>query len=435
MDVTIVTDLITGRNIREYHREYKQTQWYGHDKMVEYQLDKLKRLVKHCYCNVPYYTKIMKEAGIDPNGVKDLDYIKQFPILTKEIIKKNYDDFSPINMNKIKGVKTSPTGGTTGSILYKRNDSNTRSSIWGSYQRFYDWMGIDPGGRVLSYWGGHVIPHGKIDVIKTKISNLVKHNIGFDAYDTRAEVLEEIATTLRKKNIQLIRSYPQALYSLALRFKEKSWLFNVKAILTTSEPVMPQHRALFREVFGAETFDQYGCGEIGGLAYECPAHNGLHITEERVIVEQNNNNELIITDLDNFSMPFIRYWNADQAEFSDHECPCGRKSRLIKSVLGRTCDYLIGKDGQSLHWAFFWHLLFDTEIAVNRNFVKFQIVQDTKDSLVFRTVSDPLTDEDKETIVSKIKEKMGDMTVSFVVEEDIENTKSGKYRPVINKLL
>lgn len=296
-------------------------------------------------------------------------------------------------------------------------------------------MGIGPNARILSYWGGHVIPHGRVDVIQTRLTNIAKNNIGFDAYDTRGDVLDRIAKTLSKKSIQLIRSYPQALYVLAIKFKEKDWKFHVKAILTTSEPVMPQHRVLFKEVFGAETFDQYGCGEMGGLAYECPAHNGLHITEERVIVEQNNNNELIITDLDNFSMPFIRYWNADQAEFSDHECPCGRKSRLIKSVLGRTCDYLIGKDGQSLHWAFFWHLLFDTEIAVNRNFVKFQIVQDTKDSLVFRTVSDPLTDEDKETIVSKIKEKMGDMTVSFVVEEDIENTKSGKYRPVINKLL
>lgn len=435
MDIQGLLDLLTGKKVNEYYRLYSQTQWFSKDEMHEYQLKKLKKLINHCYCNVPYYTDIMKEIGVTPQDINDISDLHLFPILTKEIIKENYSRFIPINETQIRGIRTRPTGGTTGNILNKRNDANTRSSVWGSYKRFYDWMGITPTDMVLTYWGGHVIPHGFKDKASKYLSNKLKHTVPFDAYDTRPELLDMIVKHLKSGNVTLVRSYPQALYTLALRLRDRGERFNVKAIMTTSEPIMPQHRELFKEIFGAETYDQYGCGEIGGLAYECPEHNGLHITEERVVVEQSDTNELIITDLDNYAMPFIRYWNADQAEFSDDECSCGRKSRLIKSVLGRTCDYLIGKDGQSLHWAFFWHLLFDTEIAIKRNFIKFQIVQDSNDSLVIKTVSDPLSETDKRIIIDKVKEKMGNMSIRFVLAKDIENTKSGKYRPVINELL
>lgn len=435
MEVTKIIDLISGKKVSEYYKEYLETQWYDKDKMADYQLDKLRKLVRHCYANVPYYTRIMKSQDIDPNAVHSLDYVKQFPILTKEIIKANYDLFTPINLNNIKGVKTSQTGGTTGNILNKRNDAQTRSSVWGTYRRFYDWMGVLPNDKVFTYWGGHVVKHDLRTSFAKYVSDKLKNTISFDAYDTRPETFDLIVRTLRKGNIKLIRSYPQALYALALKLKETGISVSVKAIMTTSEPLMPQQRTLFKEIFNSKSFDQYGCGEIGAIAYECEAHNGLHVSDERVILETNEKDELLITDLDNFAMPYIRYWNADQAIFSDHECKCGRKSRVIEKVLGRTCDYLVGINGQSLHWAYFWHLLFDTEIAINRNFVKFQIVQKSSDCLLFRTVSDPLSDEDKSTLISMIRNKMGDMQVEFVLEKDIENTASGKFRPVINELL
>jgi len=435
MDFTRLTDLISGKKVMSYYKEYTQTQWYSKEEMKQFQIHKLHALVEHCYRNVPYYTRVMREISITPDDVNDLSVLNQFPVLTKEVIKKHYKEFIPLNESKIKGIRTSQTGGTTGNILNKRNDARTRSSVWGSYRRFYDWMGIGPHDKVMTYWGGHVVKHGWKDTIVKLTSDRIKNTVSFDAYDTRPEVIDKIRNTLKTQNIKLIRSFPQALYTLALKLRALGDRYSVRAIMTTSEPVMPQHRELFREIFGAETFDQYGCGEIGGIAYECPAHDGLHVTDERVIVETNEKNELIITDLDNYVMPFIRYWNADQAIFSESDCVCGRKSRVIKQVLGRTCDYLLGIDGQTLHWAYFWHLLFDTGIAIKRNFIKFQVVQKTNDQIIFRTVSDPLTQEDKDTLVRMIREKMGDMKVEFRLEQDIENTASGKFRPVINEIL
>ena len=435
MNKTKLIDIISGKNISGYYELYNKTQWFSKEEMEEFQLKKLQALINHCYQNVPYYTEVMKNNDIIPSDIKNIKDLDKFPILTKEMIKANYDKFYPLNMKQIKGVKTSQTGGTTGNVLYKRNDANTRSSVWGSYKRFYDWMGIAEQDRDFSYWGGHVLGHGLKKTVSEYIARKIKNSIFINAYDTRPEIFSNIVSILNNKNIQLIRSYPQALYTLALKLKNKGYNFSIKAIMTTSEPLMPQHRELFKEVFGADSFDQYGCGEIGALAYECSEHNGLHVTEERVIVESNDKSELLLTDLDNYSMPYIRYWNADQALFSENDCSCGRKSKVIKQVLGRTCDYLVGVNGETLHWAYFWHLLFDTEIATKRNFKKFQIVQKDKDYLLFRTVGDRLLEEEKSMLTSMVREKMGNMKIEYVNEKDIENTKSGKYRPVINEML
>lgn len=435
MDSTKIVDILTGKKVNAYYHLYNKSQWFSTDEMQNLQLSKFKALIKHCYENVPYYANFMMKNDLHPDDVRDLNILQAFPILTKEIIKENYTQFNPTNQSSIKGTKTSQTGGTTGNILYKRNDAQTRSSVWGSYRRFYDWMGVSPEDKSMSYWGGHVVKHGVKDAWKKKISDLLKNSISYDAYDTRPDTFDSIVHTLKNRKVKLIRSYPQALYSLARKMSDRGFNFDIKAIMTTSEPIMPQHRLLFKEIFNAESYDQYGCGEIGGIAYECNAHNGLHVTDERVILEVNDKKELMITDLDNFTMPFIRYWNADQVIFADHECPCGRKSRLIEQVLGRTCDYLVGLNGQVLHWAYFWHLLFDTNIAIDRNFIKFQVVQKSKDVILIRTISDPLTLSDKSTLISHIQSKMGDMKVEFVLEEDIENTPSGKFRPVINETL
>lgn len=430
-----IMDFLTGKEVWKYYQLYKKTQWYSEKEMKSFQILKLKKLLDHCHKNIPYYRTIIDEKLIDIKNFDIIEVLKEFPILTKEIIQANYQSFTPINSNSIAGVKTKQTGGTTGNILFNRNDAVTRSSTWGSYQRYEDWMGLTKSDKTLILMGGHV----KKSEIKEKIissgTRLLEKSVSVDIYNTSDETIEKVINLIQNQQFSQIRSYPQFLFSVAKKLEKRGLSFNIKSISTTAEPVLPEHRNLFRKVFNAEVFDQYGCGEIGGIAYECEMHEGLHIADERVIIEMNDLDELIITDLDNYSMPFIRYWNADQAIISDEKCSCGRQSRLIKQIMGRTCDYVICANGKFLHWAYFWHLIFDSNVAKNRNLKKFQIVQNSKTNLLIRLVSDSLSKEEKEFIISDIKNRMGDMAIEFSYETDIENTKTGKYRPVINKLL
>lgn len=428
-------DFLTGKQVWKFYQLYNKTQWYSEEKMKEFQIQKLKKILNHCYCNVSYYRKIIDEKQIDIKNFNSLDVLSEFPILTKEIIQANYEEFLPFNNNHITGVKISQTGGTTGNILFKRNDSLTRSSVWGTYRRYEDWMGLKNNHKTLILMGGHIKKSGLKQRIITKGIRILENSISVDIYNTSDETIEKVIILLKNNDFSQIRSYPQFLFSVAQKIEKRGLHFNVKAISTTAEPVMSEHRNLFKKVFNADVFDQYGCGEIGGIAYECYKHEGLHIADERVVIEKNELNELIITDLDNFTMPLLRYWNSDKAIISEDYCSCGRSSKLIKQIIGRTCDYVIGVNGQFLHWAYFWHLFFDSNVANNRNLKKFQIVQNTKANLLIRLVANSLSAEEKEFIKSDIKTRLGDMAIEFSYESDIENTKTGKYRPVINKLL
>jgi phenylacetate-CoA ligase len=432
---TKILDFVSGKHVWEYYQIYKKTQWYSAEEMKDFQIRKLRELLNHCFQNVPYYNSVIKEKQIDIESTDLLNELSKFPILTKEIIQEKYETFLPTNSSRIRGIKESQTGGTTGNILFKRNDSLTRSSIWGSYKRYEDWMGISGNYKTLILMGGHIKEKSLKNLIIDKGVKFLKNSISVDIYDTTDETIEKVINLLQTNSFSAIRSYPQFLFSIAKKLELRGLSFDVKVISTTAEPVLQIHRTLFKKIFNADVFDQYGCGEIGGIAYECEKHQGLHVAEERVIIETNEFNDLIITDLDNYAMPFIRYWNADQAIVSNDYCSCGRKSKLIKQILGRTCDYVTGRNGQFLHWAYFWHLIFDSNIAKNRNLRKFQIVQNSDSNLQIRLIADKLTVEEEAFFVTDMRNRLGELTIEFKYEREIENSKTGKYVPVINKLL
>jgi phenylacetate-CoA ligase len=133
MNITKISDFLSGKNVEEYYQLYKSTQWYDKKRMEEYQFNKLRNLIIHVHENVPFYKKYMADKDITPDDFTSIKSLELFPIITKEIIQDNYKAFIPENIEKIKGVKTGQTGGTTGNILYNRNDAATRSSTWAAF--------------------------------------------------------------------------------------------------------------------------------------------------------------------------------------------------------------------------------------------------------------------------------------------------------------
>lgn len=436
MNYLQIQDLISGKSVGKSYSLYCQTQWYSEEQMREFQTSKLRKLLSHCYDNVLYYRSLMRDLGLRPDDIRSPDDVTYFPVLTKEIVMQNSDGLIPRNLDQIKGVKSSYTGGTTGGALLKRNDANTRSSIWGAYHRFYDWMRVKRSDAKIDLMGGYSLEkHNLHKRLVTWLTDKAKNSYSFDTYAPLDGNLERLTILLNRRDIKLIRSYTQYLYTIARILHQKGCHYKIKTIMTTAEPLFPEHRALFQEVFGAEVFDQYGCGEIGGIAFECDHHEGLHVTEERVILETNRTGELIITDLDNLALPLIRYSNADEAELCPHTCGCGRKSKLIRQIRGRVIDYLSGPTGQTLHSSYLWKILYETNIAPLRNLVKFQAVQTARDRIILRIVAQKLSESEERLLSTLLKDKLGSVHIQYKYEAEIENSSSGKYRPVINEVL
>ena len=175
------------------------------------------------------------------------------------------------------------------------------------------------------------------------------------------------------------------------------------------------------------------------IAYECEAHLGLHSCAEHCLleivdsygrpVEGDETGEVVITDLDNVAMPFIRYKNGDLARWASGKCPCGRELPLVKEVIGRVSDMIYGAAGQKVHGEFFTHLLEQLEWPAKFKVAQYQVVQAADRSITWKVVSGVQPGEsDIAEMVVYVRDQMGDLAVTVELVDEIPVTESGKRR-------
>ena len=219
-----------------------------------------------------------------------------------------------------------------------------------------------------------------------------------------------------------------AAYAEYLRSSGNRLQFDLHAVVSTSEVLTSYHRTLFEQTFGAQVFNEYGCGELGTIAHECE-HGSMHINAENLIVEilRGDNacaphevGEIVATELNNAGMPLIRYRLGDFAAFSDRPCSCGRTLPVIESIAGRAYDLIYNKEGRMFHGEFFMYI-FEELKRRNLGVRSFQVVQKNFDHIVVNIVPASEYDIEVERIVStRIRKGYGkDVEVTFVYRPDI----------------
>jgi phenylacetate-CoA ligase len=176
------------------------------------------------------------------------------------------------------------------------------------------------------------------------------------------------------------------------------------------------------------------------IGAECERHSGLHLSQENLLVEvlddegrptpAGEEGNVVVTDLFNYGMPFIRYVNGDRAIAGFAPCPCGRGLPLLKKVTGRTLDTLTTPDGRRVPGELFPHLLKDFP-AVRR----FQVVQPDPGTIRVKLVAPQLSRNEHELITAGIRSVTG-WIVNLEVEvvDNIPLTKAGKLRVVVNEV-
>jgi phenylacetate-CoA ligase len=168
----------------------------------------------------------------------------------------------------------------------------------------------------------------------------------------------------------------------------------------------------------------------------------MHINAEHVLVESLTENgeiakegqrgELIITDLDNYAFPFIRYRIDDIGVLSTRTCSCGRGLPILERVEGRSFDITVGTNGRYLGGTF-WTLLLRTAID---GILQFQIIQEKWGEIIINLiVGSRFTESQKKRLIQLIHEHCGeDMMIQINLVSNIPLTKSGKHRFIISKV-
>ncbi|MFC1998994.1 phenylacetate--CoA ligase family protein [Chloroflexota bacterium] len=422
--------------IRNYNR-YQETQWLPLEQLKEKQVQQLSKMLNFAYQNVPYYFRLFEKLGLTPNDITTIQDLEKLPVLTKQTIKDNWSDFMPRNISGMKFVSSS-TGGSTGMPLQYRisNDDWDRSvalllSGWG-------YAGYKLGDKIAIIAGTSLIPTKKSSLYK-KFQNFSLNHRSYSSFDMSPENLMKYFIDINEWKPDYIRGYASSVYLFSKFIQDNNLKldFQPKAVFSTAEKLFDKQKGLIETIFNANVFDQYGLNDGGIAAFECAQHSGMHIDMEKAILETVNDygkqvidhqGRILATSLYNYAMPFIRYDTGDLGAISLSECACGRKTPILKEVIGRITDFL--KINNILIGSPILTVLmgkFDIE--------QYQIVQEDLDSITCRIAKGKTyKKEDEDFIRDSFSQHVGNVNIEFDYTKSIEPSKAGKHKFIINNL-
>jgi phenylacetate-CoA ligase len=204
--------------------------------------------------------------------------------------------------------------------------------------------------------------------VKSGLDHFMRREHYVDCSDHSAEALSSVVRRIRQVRPKVIVCYAQAGAALArhvIETKSRDW--DDISVISAAERLFPPDREAMTEAFGPGIFETYGSREVMLIAAECPAHQGLHVSMENLVVEvivregdserparPGELGEVVVTDLHNYGAPFIRYVNGDLAVAQPPDrCACGRWLTRLESVEGRVTDTLRDADGRPVGGMFF----------------------------------------------------------------------------------
>jgi phenylacetate-CoA ligase len=419
-----------------------KTQWLSPSELEQFQQQRLQRLLTHAYENVPYYHQMFRTNKLKPSDIRNFSDLKKLPILTKEIIRKRLSDLVPMNVQKEKFVPTA-TGGSTGEPMKFFVDDNWNAWNMAAAYRQWSWAGYNVGDKMTYLWSAPQDITSQA-MLKTKILNKVHQTIFLDAHKLNEKTLDEYISILRSFQPKVINAYASAIYVIA-QYMQKKGIADIRpeAILTSCETLFPYQRRIIEQTFDCKVYDYYSGRDTTFHAGECPEHVGYHMAIENAVVEFVKNNEpvspeeigkMVITDLENYAMPFIRYEIGDLGRLSTEMCPCGRRLPLLKEISGRIRDIIVTKDGKYLTGAFISTLFYDNK-GMTKGIQQYQFIQKTKDHAILKIVKgDDYSKHELENILRKINEQCGSMKIDVEFVDVIPPTPSGKYRPILSEV-
>ena len=433
--------VVKKRRSLQYRAELEASQWLTSNEIHAIQWDKLGKLLAHAYQQVPYWRETFKTAGLQPQDITSYADFRQLPLLSREIIEPNLPRMLAEEYKDRLWLKR--TGGSTGEPLTFYYDNVSYQHRVAISKRGYGWAHCEDGRRQFHLWGMAEHRMSRLEGIKTNLHRALLRHKYFDCYQFNDARKLECLRRMNRFKPKVIVAYPGALYRLA-RFIENNNLeltFTPDSIIAAAEKIFDAQRATIEKVFKARTYNSYGSREFMLMAMECEAHDGLHVCSENILLEvigedgqpvsPGEQGEIVITDLHNYSMPFIRYRIGDQAIQDDpvNGCPCGRGLPKIKDVTGRTLDIIRLPDGNEIPGEFFVRF-----IGRNPGVSQFRVTQYALDQLIVELVVD---DQFTRQILAGIKENvnkiLGDsVELKYRIVDKLQTTPTGKFRVTIS---
>ena len=324
-------------NILQFHR-WRAVHGLSNGAIEGWQRKRLCDLVWHAYCNVPLYRFLWREFGSEPSVL--FAAFSALPVITKkDFMVRPAEEY--LDASRPIVWRWRRTSGTTGepfrflSAVFPLPEQYSDFSLY----RFLTWRGI-PFRRIRE----------RMRIVRIKVRSLQTQNRLFIPVEELLRDPQDAVSRIKNFSADVIESYPSLLFEVG----------RVYAALGSARPLarfavsygenlsVPQ-RAFIEDTLRCEVYDRYGLEEFGALGVECRYHDGFHLNSESFVLEildergrsvsDGTRGRIVITDLFNFTMPFIRYDTGDFGVVAGRTCRCGLQGIRFK-VEGRSAAFL-----------------------------------------------------------------------------------------------
>lgn len=421
-----ITDRLNGTSISRYWSNISDMSLWSSSEIKDWQNEKLKNLISHIYHHTVYYKEMFNKYRLKPSDIKDISDLQKLPVMTKEDIINNSEKLIPDNLNNFR-YKNVATGGSTGVPLKYRIDMQSYS--YATATRYHHWEnnGYNFGDRLAVLGGRSIIP----DYENSRSHNIYHyfiHKYSLNGINMSDQVCDRYLDFFIKKKIKYIYGYASAIYLLASRAEKRGIEFpDLDVCFTTGEMNPDEYREKIISVFNCKLIDIYGAMDGGISTYEL--NTGAYYVGYNSIVEienqanGSNSGNILITDLFNYTSPFIRYQIGDQvALFQDNELRNKYNGQIISKVWGRDLDIIRLENGHVLTGIGFTGYFRTLNVRAFR-------IEKIAPMHIECTIqkNDQYTNDEEDHIIATFKQQTGEeCKISFKYVEKLESTPSGK---------
>ena len=280
--------------------------------------------------------KSNKNQSIRLNGaLKGLDDLISIPVSRKSdliIEQQKNPPFANLNVSDIKNfahIYRSP-----GPIY----DLDGHTKDWWRFSRALHAANIGYGDIVQNCFSYHFTPAGAMFEEAAKILKCTVFPAGSENTDLQLEVMNTIGTTAYV-------GVPDFLKIILDKAEEnKISLPNLTKAMVTGGPLFPNVAKSFKER-GIQVRQCYGTADLGLVAYEAAENEGMVIDENVILeivkpgtgkpVKDGEVGEVVVTVLNNYELPIIRFATGDLSAILEGKCSTGRTNKRIKGWMGR----------------------------------------------------------------------------------------------------
>jgi phenylacetate-CoA ligase len=406
-----------------------KNQYLRPENLKKWQKKRLRYIVEHALRNTRFYKEKFRKAGITYDDIQQVSDVHKLPLTTKEEVVQAGNAIRAAGYDET-NCEVHYTSGSSGSMLKILYDHESHSYETALTYRYHLSQGVRPWHRYL------LILHDEIELQDAKRGSILYRSFGVSG-DTPDEEKVEYAQWVRP---HVMGGHLSSFVPMAKMVEEKRiTTVRPKIIIIGGELSFPPYREYVEKIFHGATYDKYGAFEVKSIAWEC-RHRNMHMDADSVLCEvirdgepagPGERGEVVVTNLWNKAMPFIRYKLGDIGVVSDEVCTCGRTLPLMDVVEGRLDDFIVLPSGRIIPPGAVVPLFFNLP-----HIEQFKVIQYKKDAVTVTIVpGQQYSDAVEKPLVHRLETVFGE-PVYITVEkvETIEQKARGKYRAVISQV-